>query len=203
MYGLSSGSKNMIPLQSERKHALEKANGIAKVADAAARALTADESAEFELAMTAAKSLAKQIEASEAKNTIRLARRIPEGATRPNHFGEQQNYGEQKTFSAAYYEDFYEWIGSGGQTQGANLYEAGSATGGWAVPVMVDGNIVPLAPQEMAVRQVATVIPTVMDIKIPQKGSFGTAAIKNESGASPVNFQEVDPTISQITLSAC
>jgi hypothetical protein len=44
---------------------------------------------------------------------------------------------------------------------------------------MVDDQIVPLAPNEMAVRRLAQVIPTTMDIKIPVKATFSTATAKS------------------------
>jgi HK97 family phage major capsid protein len=80
----------------------------------------------------------------------------------------------------------------------AALYEGSSAAGGYAVPLVVDDQIVPLAPQEMSVRKIAQVIPTTMDIKIPTKQSFSTAAAKAETSS----FTESEPTIGQFTLSA-
>ena len=77
-------------------------------------------------------------------------------------------------------------------------YEGSNTAGGYAVPVVVDDQIVPLAPNEMGVRRLANVIPTVMDIKIPQQATFGTAAAKAENAA----FTESEPTLGQITLSA-
>ena len=100
--------------------------------------------------------------------------------------------------SPAYAEDFYGWIASGGQTIGASLYEGSDGAGGYAVPIMVDSQIVPLAPPEMGVRKLATIVPTAMDIKIPRKGTFGQASAKAENST----FVEVDPTLEQITLSA-
>jgi HK97 family phage major capsid protein len=80
----------------------------------------------------------------------------------------------------------------------AALYEGSNTAGGYAVPVVVDDQIVPLAPNEMSVRQLAQVIPTRMDIKIPTKQSFSTATAKAETAS----FTESEPTISQFTLSA-
>jgi HK97 family phage major capsid protein len=78
------------------------------------------------------------------------------------------------------------------------LYEGAGSAGGYAVPVVVDDQIVPLAPQEMSVRKIAQVIPTSMDIKIPTKSTFSTATAKAET----TSFTESEPTISQFTLSA-
>ncbi len=203
-HGLPAGP-NMLTLQQERAFALNKAESIVKAAESANRSLTAGESQESDMALTAVRAIDAQIAAAAARNTVRLSRGSggvlssgSPGATRKS----QIDYGEQKVFSAAYFDAFYEWIASGGERTSASLYEGGSSTGGYAVPINTDSRIVPLAPQEMAVRQLALVIPTTADIRIPVKGSFGTAAIKVESGASPVSFNEADPTLSQTTLNA-
>jgi len=104
--------------------------------------------------------------------------------------------------SEDYYNDFHTWIGSRGQQMGASLYEGTGSSGGYAVPVIVDGQVVPLAPTEMGVRAIANVVPTAMDIKVPIQASFSTAAAKAESGGSTNAFSESDPTLSQVTLSA-
>jgi HK97 family phage major capsid protein len=105
---------------------------------------------------------------------------------------------DQKVFSKEYQRDWLKWAQSGGTQIGATLYEGSDASGGYAVPVVVDDQIVPLAPQEMSVRQLASVIPTTMDIKIPTKQTFSTATAKAETSS----FTESEPTIGQITLSA-
>jgi len=109
---------------------------------------------------------------------------------------------ERKTYSHDYIGAFKEWLASGGLKVSAALYEGSGATGGFAVPSEVDGQIVPLAPPEMAVRQIARVLPTTMDIKVPVKTGYGAAAIKPESGASPSTFVDSNPTIGQFTLSS-
>jgi HK97 family phage major capsid protein len=80
----------------------------------------------------------------------------------------------------------------------AALYEGASTAGGYAVPIVVDDQIVPLAPQEMSVRKIAMVIPTQSDIKIPTKTAFSTATAKAETSS----FTESEPTLGQFTLSA-
>jgi HK97 family phage major capsid protein len=80
----------------------------------------------------------------------------------------------------------------------AALNEGTGSSGGFAVPLTVSDQIVPLAPQEMAVRSLAQVIPTTMDIKIPTKSTFSTASAKAETSS----FTESEPTIGQFTLSA-
>jgi HK97 family phage major capsid protein len=83
--------------------------------------------------------------------------------------------------------------GSGGSSNGA---------GGYAVSIPTDGQIIPLAVQDLGVRSVARAIPTATDIKLPSQSTFGTAGIKAESGAATNTFVESNPTLAQLTLSA-
>jgi HK97 family phage major capsid protein len=83
-------------------------------------------------------------------------------------------------------------------TMSSTLYEGSESAGGYAVPITVDDQIVPLAPLEMGVRSLAMVIPTTMDIKIPQKASFGTAALTPET----TSFGGTPTALSQFTLTA-
>jgi HK97 family phage major capsid protein len=99
--------------------------------------------------------------------------------------------------------DYFDPVGGGFKlpqafAPSAALYEGSGSAGGYAVPIVVDDQIVPLAPQEMSVRQLAQVIPTTMDIKFPTKSTFSTATAKAETSS----FTESEPTISQFTLSA-
>src|ERR1039458_7453790 len=87
---------------------------------------------------------------------------------------------------------------SAGTRMDAALYEGSNSAGGFAVPIVVDNQIVPLAPQEMAIRQLATVMPTTSDIKIPTKASYSVAAAKAETSS----FGGTAPTLGQLTLSA-
>jgi HK97 family phage major capsid protein len=114
--------------------------------------------------------------------------------------GTRSRFGKapKKVFSEDYGNAFYELIQSAGTKVDAALYEGSDGSGGYAVPIIVDDQIVPLAPSEMAVRRLAMVIPTVSDIKIPQKASFGSTTAKAELAS----FGENEPTLTQITLSA-
>jgi HK97 family phage major capsid protein len=78
------------------------------------------------------------------------------------------------------------------------LTESVDAAGGFAAPITVANEIVPLAPADLAVRRLATVIATKSDRLIPQKSSFGSAALTTEASA----FAGTVPALSQITLSA-
>ena len=84
----------------------------------------------------------------------------------------------------------------------AALYEGADSAGGYAVPVTVDGQILPLAGEDSALRRVARVITTDGDIKIPLEVSETAADTKAESGASDFAFDLSGPTLSQTLLTA-
>lgn len=172
----------------------------------------------YAAAMTQVTRLQREIEAIEnsPNNTIRRMQSpggalLADGSPRPNG---------RRFLGAEYAKALHGFVISGGKvadpvlmehfdpvgggfplpTAGfsAALYEGSSAAGGYAVPITVDDQIVPLAPNEMAVRRIAQVIPTAMDIKFPVKATFSTAAAKAETSS----FTESEPTLSQFTLSA-
>jgi HK97 family phage major capsid protein len=186
----------------QRSFALNKAEAIVRAAESEHRQLSDSELMEHDTALAAVASLNPQIAKIEKQNTIR--QHLVDGRliTAPGNLRQPRTPGAPVVLSEDYLNDFYTWIASRGQQIGAALYEGTGSAGGYVVPVTVDGRIVPLAPVEMGVRTVCTVIPTAMDIKIPQAASFGTAAGKAESGAADNFFQESDPTLSQFTLSA-
>jgi HK97 family phage major capsid protein len=192
----------LFELRSQREHALAKADNILKVAENARRALTKDEQLDLDTSMAAVNALSPRIKALENQNTI--LKQFPRGIDAViSDGGRRFQKPHSVLLSDQYAEDFAEYVQSNGQKMGAALYEGGGGTtGGYVVPITVDGQIVPLAPQEMSVRKLATVIPTVMDIKIPTKTAFGTAALKAESGGSSISFNESEFTLGQFTLSA-
>ena len=110
--------------------------------------------------------------------------------------------GIVRHLSAEYADSFYDWIGSRGARESAALYEGSGPAGGFVVPSVVDQQIVPLAPGDMGVRSIATVVPTSMDIRVPRQITFSTAAAKAESGAASNSFTESEPTLDQFPLSA-
>ena len=186
---------NLFELKAQRQHALDKADQLVKAAESARRPLTANEELEVETCMVAVNSLNPRIKEIESKNTI--TKMFPKGVVLIDG-GRKYTQQKQVTLSADYPDAFYSYVASAGRNMSAALYEGSESAGGYAVPVTVDDQIVPLAPNEMAVRRLAQVIPTAMDIKIPQKESFGTATTKAENSA----FTESDPTLGQVTLSA-
>lgn len=191
---LGGGGTKLFDLKKQREFALNRVDSVLRTAKSADRDLTESESQEIDTLQTAVDGLSRKIHAIESKNTVKVNNSgalVIEG-------GRQFAIQPQKMLSHDYAEDFFSYISSAGQKIGAALYEGSDAAGGYAVPIIVDSQIVPLAPPDMGVRKLATVVPTVSDVKIPQKGSFGASTAKAENAA----FTETDPTLSQITLSA-
>jgi len=191
---------NLQDLMKERQGHLDSADHMLRAAENAGRDLSAHETQQIDSGMKAVEALNVKIRAIQSSNT--LTRHFPNMATladagRP---GTRSRFGKapKKVFSEDYGNAFYELIQSAGTKVDAALYEGSDGSGGYAVPIIVDDQIVPLAPSEMAVRRLAMVIPTVSDIKIPQKASFGSTTAKAELAS----FGENEPTLTQITLSA-
>ena len=198
---------SLFELKAQRAHALDKADAILRLAENAKRSLTADEERDVEMCTTTVRTLTPSIEQIESKNTLSTMLKqfggtaLMGGGTPTNH-GALSLGAPQRVLSADYPAAFYRHLTSRGSVVEAALYEGASGEGGYAVPIVVNDQIVPLAPNEMAVRQLATVIPTSSDIKVPTQLTFGGVATKAESGASSNAFTESDPTIGQFTLSA-
>jgi HK97 family phage major capsid protein len=195
-------SMKIMELKQQAAFATNKADAIISAAERAGRELTEAESQDVSMCMAAATSHQRDIKQRESRTS--LASLVPNARNRViMEGGRQFSVPRAPQLSHEYADAFYAYVGSNGAQLDAALYEGSEGLGGYAVPSMVDGNIVPLAPNEMSVRQLASVIPTAMDIRIPQKGSFGVAAVKAESTTSvPTVFAETDPTLTQITLSA-
>jgi HK97 family phage major capsid protein len=189
----------LFELRAQREHALAKADSILKSAESAKRQTTRDEQLEIDACMTAVGTLNPRIKELESKNSITKMLNVSGGqSVLLIDGGRRYQADKPMQLSHEYPDEFYQYVASGGTKIGASLYEGSSPAGGYAVPITVDDQIVPLAPNEMAVRRLAMVIPTVMDIKVPVKETFGQATAKAENSA----FTEYDPTIGQFTLSA-
>lgn len=195
-------------LRKQREFALSKAESLVATAERENRNISAAENLEINTSMAAVKSLDDRIKAIEKNNTITKMFDTKTGTLLVDG-GRPFQKPAPVTFSEEYGTAFYQWIakrgnlGSLSPEMSAALYEGSSPAGGYAVPVIVDNVIVPLAPNEMAVRQLATVIPTVADLKIPIKSAHGTSAAKGEGDGTGANlFAGTDPTLTQKTLSA-
>jgi HK97 family phage major capsid protein len=219
---------NLQDLKQQRKAALDKCDAILSVAENAGRPLNASENANLTAAQQEVESFNVKIRQLESQNTILQLRPqdLMSGGNHEARGPRSDFRKQQKELSPQYASAFYEMVRNAGKgpsnpalaegfdPQGggfalpgflprnarvnAALYEGTDSAGGYAVPITVDDQIVPLAPQEMAVRQVSTVIPTSMDIKMPTKQSFSTASAKAET----TSFTESEPTLGQFTLSA-
>jgi HK97 family phage major capsid protein len=187
---------NLISLKRQHADALAKSDKILRAAEDAHRELTPAETAELDICTTALNALGPQISAIARKATV--LQKFPNGSVLVNGNSHRLQREGPKVLSDDYSDGFYDYIASGGKQISAAMYEGSAGAGGYAVPIVVDDQIVPLAPQEMAVRQLAQVIPTASDIKVPIKQSFGQATLKAETAA----FAENDPTLGQFTLTA-
>jgi HK97 family phage major capsid protein len=192
----------LIDLKAQRQFALDKADNLVRAAELAKRDLSHNEDLEVSAAMTAVTTLNKQISGLEKVNTISRMQDPSTGAMLMGNPGAGPRAFQKpnpQVLSPEYANEFFEYLSSDGKKIGATLYETGGGSvGGYAVPSVVDDQIVPLAPQEMAVRQLSTVLGTVSDIKFPTKTAFGTAAVKAETSS----FGGTQMTIGTFTLSA-
>jgi HK97 family phage major capsid protein len=185
--------------------AISRAEALITGAENGNRPLTASETLDADNAMAEAQALAPQIALKERANTLRgmmVNGAIIPGAPSADGFGAGHGKAGKKTLSADYRTAFHNFLSSGGQNVNAALYEGSNPSGGYAVPITVDDQIVPLAPPETSLRELATVLATASDIRVPRKITFGTAAAKAESGATANSFTESEPTLDHFTLSA-
>lgn len=207
---------NLFEAKKRREEAIAKCEAIISATEKENRSMTQAESENFDATMKEVNALAEDIKRMESLSTIRNL--FPKGQVIPAAPGARKVAGRsRKVLSAEYLEDFAAWAASRGKTVGANLAEGVDSEGGYlfpsigasltegvttaggfAVPSQVEGQIVPLAPPQIGVRNLAQVIPTVMDLRFPRKTAHGTAALKAEGA----NFGGTDPVIDQFTLSA-
>lgn len=192
----------LFELKKQQKFALDKADKILATAEAANRQLTDAERMDLDTCVSASNALTPQIANLERQNSIR--QHLVEGKLIPaaGNLRQARTPNAPVVLGEDYYNDFFTWLGTRGQQVSAALYEGAGSAGGFAVPVIVDGQVVPLAPIPMGVRSISTVVATATDIKVPRHTVFGTAALKSESGGADNFFTESDPTIDQFTLSA-
>ena len=195
---------SLFELKQEREAALAIADATIAASERERRQATHSEITIIDGQMQRVQQFNKQIADLESKNTLRSqltnGMLIPGG---PNGNGAVITKPQPKTLSSEYVSDFFKHVISGGRNVSAALYEGSNAAGGFAVPSVVDQQIVPLAPQEMGIRKLATVLPTSMDVKIPIKATKGTAAAKLEGDGTGSNlFGGTSPTLTQKTLGA-
>jgi HK97 family phage major capsid protein len=211
---------NLIDLKQQQKAALDKAEALLGATD---HVMTVSENEGYTAAMAEYNNVTGTIKARESLSTIRSAF----GST---PVVEDRAAVEPSRFNAwrtpAYANAFRSLLSSRGRNQDAALslgademggfkfpgqrmsaliggYEGAAAGGANIVPASIEQQFIPLAPPEMGVETLATVIPTVMDLKFPRKLAHGTAAAKTEGTGSGSNlFTGTDPTTQQVTLSS-
>lgn len=118
----------------------------------------------------------------------------------------KSKFAQKKIMSDEYFETFYKNVGKLGKIENNILFEGAdtdSATGGVVAPILFDGQVIPLAPNNLALRQLAFVTPTENDIKIPVQLTRSAAAKKLQSTSGGNHgFSATNPTIKLVTLSA-
>jgi HK97 family phage major capsid protein len=214
-------------LKTQHTAALDKAESFVTVAEAAGRnTLTPAESENMTAALAEANNLGVQIKAIEDLGTLRSQARngmILPGVANANPDADSEG---PRQLSAEYVKDFSAWAKSRGKSIGANMsigqdseggfvfptrsrranaaaYEGAGGSGSFILPMTVEQQIVPLAPPEMGVESIATVIPTSVSLQFPIQTGRGTAASKAESTtATATSFGGTDPTLNQFTLGA-
>ena len=193
----------LFEMKQQHYAAITKAEIFLNAAESAGRPLSSAESLDVDNAMAEAQDLAPKIDTAEKQNTLRTMFGARGPLSEPiGKGGSKSGQPKSKALGKDYFDAFHAYLSSGGQRMDAALYEGSNPSGGFAVPVSVADQIVPLAPQEMALRRLATLIPTTSDIKIPRKTTFSAAAGKAESGATANTFVESEPTLDRFTLSA-
>jgi HK97 family phage major capsid protein len=221
---------NIFELKKERQEALNAADAVLARAESAGRQLTEAENNILNENMTTVKKLNVRIETREGQTTLRkqFGPHGPFDALRTQAAAPAMPRG-QNPMSADYTESFMSFLRSGGKQATSELSEGfdslfggfrvpampgasaamyegvggGSTTsGGYAVSIPTDSQIVPLAVPDLGVRSVAKILTTSTDLKIPSQSSFSTAGIKAESGSSSNQFSESNPSLSQFVLSA-
>jgi HK97 family phage major capsid protein len=197
---------NLFELKKQQAEVLSKMETALQACENGKREPSADEQRTLNAATTQYDALSVQIRAIENKNSIVGVYKRVGGVGLMVGTNDQTRFRglkqPQRVLTSDYPDAFFNYIASGGKEISAALYEGSGSSGGYVVPIVVDDQIVPLAPNEMAVRRLAEVIPTTSDIKFPTQASFATAALKTESGSTVYSFTESDPTLAQFTLSA-
>jgi HK97 family phage major capsid protein len=188
-------SASVIDLEAQRDRAIAKADEVLVGAERSKRNLSAVEHEIVTKCTSQAGDLNAEIVRIKQK---RLRTQIPQQIPHVES-GHAEEPMTPARFAADYSRAFYSRIATGPSPAiNAALGEGTDVAGGFAVPVIVDGQIVPLAPSDLAVRNLARVIPTTSDIKSPGAAALSTAAAKSEASA----FTASVPSLNQFTLSA-
>jgi HK97 family phage major capsid protein len=190
-------------MQAQHDTAMSSAESLISNAERQKRKLTPNEQQTIDTNLRTAGDLKARISVAKASSASVRPRSTAEmRALIDAHPREQStrraNEIMPNKFSWDYHRGFYGgYLGRSGPLN-ASLQEGTSSAGGYAVPIVVDGNVVPLAPQDSAIRRLATVIPTTSDIKVAGVTTRGTVAAKSETSS----FTTAVPSLGQFDLSA-
>lgn len=187
-----------VDLRARHAEVLKSADAIVTMAERQKRPLTSSETDMVNSRLAEAGRLATQIQGAGTDRVAQfkaMRAQFPASPVYAAPFADGEPIAP-KRFLREYRDAFYSYLES--KRISASLTESVDAAGGFAAPITVDNEIVPLAPADLAVRRLATVISTKSDRLIPQKSSFGSAALTTEASA----FGGTAPTLSQIPLTA-
>jgi HK97 family phage major capsid protein len=199
----------VLELQAQHDNAIAKADRIVSTAERQKRNLNPNEQRDMDAALKEASDLKPRIAAAKSATPRSVGQLRAELDKMPRHTfalesrvpAPSEKYGKTallpNRFSREYLESFDAFRSGVGPITGS-LQEGASTGGGFAVPIVIDQKIVPLAPQDCALRSLATVVETAADVRIPAVLTRGTAAIKTETGAFPQN----QPSLGDFVLSA-
>lgn len=186
-----------VEITQQRNHAYTAANAILSAAENAKRPMTASETARFDEHMRTVRTVDEQIQTDRTATVQKMRELIKEhGSVSRADSKPGLESLQPARFSAGYPAALLDYLAA--RTMSASLEEGVSTAGGYVAPITVDNQIVPLAPADLAVRRLSTVIATRSDRLIPQKSSFGSAALRTEGNT----FGGSVPALSQIKLSA-
>jgi HK97 family phage major capsid protein len=199
-------------LKSQHNDALDRAQGVLSAAERNRRGLTPDEKRMVDSHMHRADRLKAEIDEkqkSERATTPEAARaalakfdHIPRSPAllemRASTGPSPERVITTKTrFTPGYHAELFHYLRTGHRGMEAALYEGASVQGGYAATIEVDREIVPLAPTDFAVRQLARQINlTTTSVLVPQKAAITPLSqLKGETNAFPSG----QPTLSQFT----
>lgn len=192
-------------LNKQKQTLLDRQEAILNSAQEAKRQLTEAENIEFTNHENEIKALNTSIQRQEAIAAERAKIAKPTSQVVIPEKGKRGLPGPVK-LSEEHFEAFARYMGSAGRIHNDLLFEGATgeeSTGGVVAPVVYEGTVIPLAPINMALRELATITPTTNDIKIPVQLTKATAAIKQQTvTGSTHSFQATNPTIKLVTLSA-
>jgi HK97 family phage major capsid protein len=153
-----------------------------------------------ELKPRIAAAKAKAVPSSRNPEEVRLQLAKHDRRLAPSALRQEQAESLVPTrFSRDYYDAFYARLGSGGPINAA-LYEGSTSGGGYAVPIIVDNFIAPLAPTASDIRSIATVIPTTKNLLLPTTAPTGLPSTTQTAELSA--FAQSVPSLGQVQLQA-